>query len=441
MPIFARRRLQSMLDALGPLLSQAKAKDLLARLEHKNAKDALAAEVELGLLWSIKQVAHLEVDPKLEGSSSRPDAFSNDLFGQTPAIIEITALSDDTFSGQEQMDRAANIICQFANRVRKGAGEHLYFQFLEENRHQKGFRRRIRRITPQFKLTPDFQSILRHWLDAPDWPNPEAIRMADAEIDVVIQWRKHVHPLGRTFTSMPAVADHAEDNPVFRALRRKERQISGAPSGVLKCIFLGDAGCSMLRELKPLGPHDVSGDHVIKYFLSRSSIDIVCVFSPYRGLPQLFGGGHRSPEWKVSVYFRTTRTSADTELLHKMVGVIPRPRLEGYQARAWHQQGMFDPQGKGIYLGCEMTSKGGVASIKISSRMVLELLAGRITQDQFQHFAFGDHPNLFDSELKHGLTLQEARLEKAGLDHDDDYLVFDLEPDWSAKKLANPKLK
>src|SRR3954452_10736024 len=100
MPIFARRRLQSMLEDLGPLMSSAKANDLLARLEHKDAKAALAAEVELGLLWSIGQVAHLRIEPVLEGSSSRPDAFSDNLFAQGSAVIEITAISDDTFSGQ-----------------------------------------------------------------------------------------------------------------------------------------------------------------------------------------------------------------------------------------------------------------------------------------------------------------------------------------------------
>lgn len=66
MPVYARRRLQLMLDDLAPFLSEPRANDLLARLEHKNAQDALAAEVELGLLWSIQQVADLRIDPILE---------------------------------------------------------------------------------------------------------------------------------------------------------------------------------------------------------------------------------------------------------------------------------------------------------------------------------------------------------------------------------------
>jgi hypothetical protein len=441
MPVYARRRLQAMLDDLAPFLSQPKANDLLARLEHKNAKDALAAEVELGLLWSIQQVADLEIDPVLRDSTSRPDAFSEKLFRSAgPALIEITALSDDTFSGENDMERAANIICQFSNSVRKGSGAHLYFQFREVSYYDSGRYHRKRRITSNFALTSELKEALRIWLRARDWPNPDTIHLADSQIDVVIQWKKYVHSQSRTFSTMPAVAYHAEDNPVFKALKRKERQLSGAPDGTLKCIFLGDAGCGMLRELKPFGVQEISGQQVITHFLSRSSIDVVGVFSPYRSFQVFQAPGSRSPQWRVSLFTRTAIPGeADCALVQKMVAEMPRPQLEGYQARSWHQQGMFDPQGKGIYLGCKMTSKSGALSISISSRMVLELLAGRITQEQFQNFAFGKNQNQFDHQFRRGMTIQAARLEKGGLDEDDDYLVFDMEPDFGAQALRNPK--
>lgn len=48
MPIFARRRLQAMLDDLGRLLTPAKQADLLARLEHSDTGKVLSAEFELG---------------------------------------------------------------------------------------------------------------------------------------------------------------------------------------------------------------------------------------------------------------------------------------------------------------------------------------------------------------------------------------------------------
>ncbi len=59
-------------------------------------------------------------------------------------------------------------------------------------------------------------------------------------------------------------------------------------------------------------------------------------------------------------------------------------------------------------------------TVKISSRLVLELLAGRISQQQFHYFTFGKDKNLFDIQLTRGLMIQSSRVEKAGLDEDDD---------------------
>ena len=331
-------------------------------------------------------------------------------------------------------------MAQFANRVRKGVATHLHFEFMEKRYYDKGRYHRVRCIDGSFKMTPDLEEALGAWLRVPNWPNPEFIRLTDSQIDVVVRWKKQVHPLFRTFTTMPAVATHPEDNPIYKALRKKERQLSGAPDGTMKCIFLGDAGCRMLRELRPLGPVDVSGDQVIRHFMAKTNVDIVCVFSPYRDFPVF--GGFNPPRWKVTLYDRhTPQTPSDYERLNQLASGLPPPRLEGYQARSWHRQGSFDPQGRGIYLGCRMTSKSGSLSISISARLVLELLAGRITPEQFQHFAFDKNPNQFDQNFKRGLTIQSARIEKAGPDKDDDFFVFDLEPDVSAHALAKPKTK
>lgn len=442
MPVYARRRLQAMLNDLAPFLTLEKAADLLARLEHKNAKDALAAEVELSLLWSIQQVADLEIDPVLANSSARPDAFTRTLFPRGPALVEIRAVSDDTFSGKDLMDRAADKIGHFCNRQRKKSGSHLYYRFMEARRREGGQLRRVRRVTKDFELTAVLEKKLKDWVTAPDWPHPQTLQLTDEQIDVVIEWRKFVHPEGRVFCSMPPVADHIEDNPVYSALRSKERQLSKSEAGVLKCIFLGDAGCYMLRELKPLGGFQVSGEQVINYFLQRSKVDLVCVFSPYRNWESFMPAGSNSPKWKVTLFERepSAQRDAEYERLNRIALGLPQPQLEGYQARSWHRQGLFDPQGKGIYLGTTFTTKGGFnMSISISSRMVLELLAGRITQEQFQNYAFrGD--NFFEQQLKAGCTIQTARLEKGGLDEDDDQLVFELEPDWGARPLRNPKL-
>ena len=439
MPIFARRRLQTMLNDLGPRLTAADASDLLARLEHKDTKSALAAEFELALLWGIARVADLKVYPEFPGTLKRPEALSADLFGSGPAVIEITALSDDTFSGQADMDRAANMMAQFADRTRKGSSKHLYFEFQEARSYERGRHRRIRRVTRDFRLTRALEAVLQAWLESPDWPAINAVRLTDEQIDVVVHWKQCVHPLYRACSSMPAVADDLEDNPVFKALHKKEqRQLSVAPAGVLKCVFLADAGCELLRHLRPAGVTETGGEQVIRHFLASSTVDIVCVFSIHSS-GYSTESSFSSRFWTATPFDRRKSPPAGEHgKINVLVNSLPRPILEGNQARALHRPGAFHPPARGEYLGTHIESGRPSMSIKISSRLVQELLAGRISPEQFRYFAFGKDKNFFEQQLSRGFTIESSHVEKKGLDDNDDYLVFDLGPDFAASPLRKP---
>ncbi len=250
----------------------------------------------------------------------------------------------------------------------------------------------------------------------------------------MVRWKDNVHPLFRVFSSMPPIAYDVEDNPLFKALCKKERQLSSAPAGTLKCIFVGDAGCWMLRELRSYDPtrQAKNGEEIIRHFLKRSSVDIVCVFSPTRRVGSLnsFGG---KPFWGFHPYDRQQSWSQDEHSkLEALVAVLPAPRIESYRARSLHRQGLFRPQARGWYVGASVMSN----SIRISARRLQELLAGRLQPQQFEQRSGVMHR--LEEGLKHGLIIQDARVEKAGLDQDDDYLVFDLGPDPAALPLTKP---
>lgn len=428
-----------MLDGIGPLLSNNQATDLLKRLENRDVRTALAAEVELGLLWAIGKVTETQLHPELSGTKRRPEAFCLKLFPSAPAYIEVTAVSDDTFSDRDKMERAANIISQFANSVRKGSGEHLRFRFKENRGYENGKYRRYRCIKSAFKLTPAIEDILRNWLIKPDWPNPQSIRLTDDTIDVEVQWSDHVHRAGRAFSSMPSIAYDVEDNPVYKRLKEKQSQLSGAPPGSLKCIFLVDVGCDTLRVLHRSDStrRIATGEQIIWHFLNKYSVDIVVVFSAQSN--NIYSPVGASRIWRVTYFDK--RTSVPTEEhdgLRKIAAVLPTPNYEGYTARSLHRQGSFTPQGRGQYLGSHAISGGGRMSMemKLSARLVLEFLAGRITAEQFHDFSGTSH--VFETMLKAGKTLQNARIEKTGLDKDDDYLVFDLDLDYAALPLKRP---
>ncbi|WP_290810904.1 hypothetical protein [Ferrovibrio sp.] len=103
MPIFARRRLYRMLDDLTAHADQTKIGELRRHLDSENTDATLSAEAEISLLWAISNVARLEVGPEIAATGRRPDAYSENLFPSSAAIIEIRALSEHSFSGREAM--------------------------------------------------------------------------------------------------------------------------------------------------------------------------------------------------------------------------------------------------------------------------------------------------------------------------------------------------
>lgn len=440
MPIFARRRLRSMLDDLSASLDAQKVKDLVGRLENRNTDAALGAEAELSMLWAVSRVADVTVEPDLLGTARRPDALSEKLFQSAPAIVEIRALSDDSFSGKEAMDRTANIIANYADRVSKGAGRQLYFEFMERSYWNKRFHRE-RCVDPNFKLTPEVTQIIDQWLAPGNGEVTKSIRIVEGKTDVVVTYGGAPSPLFRVHCRMPPVAYDLEDNPIYKALKQKASQVRDAGAGILKCVFLVDAGCDILRRLRPLSSagQEIGGEEIIRHWLRKhSSIDVVCVVSPYRE-QQLWLVPESRILWKVSCFDRRNNVPpGEYDRLKAAAAQLPPPRFEGYQARDLHRQGAFDPEKRGWYLATSLTTGGGKMTIKISSRMLHEYLAGRLGKDEFRRHAFGNHPNFFESELSQGHTIQGARFESGGIDEDDDYIVFDLDFDWGAGKLTRP---
>ncbi len=122
MPIFARRRLQSMLDELSvACVPQNKAQDLRNRLENKRIDQALPAEAELALLWTLNRLGPIEVEPYWWGDSHQPGAYTESLVPERPSVVEVAAVSDGLIAGTEAMDRTALQMSEHANRRRSFA--------------------------------------------------------------------------------------------------------------------------------------------------------------------------------------------------------------------------------------------------------------------------------------------------------------------------------
>lgn len=334
------------------------------------------------------------------------------------------------------MDRTANIIASYADRLRKGAGSHLYFEFNERSYWTSRFHRE-RCIDPEFELTPEIEQALSNWIKAPHWPNPESARLVHGNTDVVISWKEHTNRLFRTFCRMPAIAYDLEDNPIYKAPKKKARQVRGAAEGTLRCVVLVDAGCSLLRRLRPMGTLEIGGESILNHAVQKLSIDIVVVLSPSRR--REFDLAPQSTMlWNVTCFdARENVAKEEYERLQEMVGKLPRPHFEGYQARDLHRQGLFAPNSRDWHLPTKMTWRPDRMTVRISAGLLHEYLAGRMDAEQFRQKAFHRDQNIFDTELTRGKSIRDARFESGGLDEDDDYVVIELDIDWG--KIARRK--
>jgi hypothetical protein len=440
MPLFTRRRLQSMLDDLPARVTATKLHDLLSRVESGQVEQALPAEMELALLWALSTLGEIDAEPEWWADERRPDAYTESLVPNHPAIVEIAAPSDNSISGVEAMDRIACQLSDCASRVRRRVGPFLYFRFREESGYANGsyFRRRL--APNDFQLTASAEALIRQWVESGEM-NRTRLRIVEPGLDVEIEKTSHKQlRFYNIWSSMPPEAHSVEDNPLYKLLVRKIDQIKAARPNVLRFIFLADVGSTLLNHLGKFGEIDntrrrVSGREIISHVVSKygDRIDAVVAFVPVR---QLFSWKQYEPRWRTFVTTRPGLT-IDTTGLDRMVAALPKPRFEGYQARSLFQQGAFSPVASAWNVGMRVESKGSAMKVKFSARALLDLLAGRITADQFR-FRLGERKgdkNLFKLWLDAGQTLSRVEVESGGIDEDDDYLVLHFSDDPAARLL------
>jgi len=427
-----------MLDDLVPLVEPPKLRDLKARLENKRTSQAVPAEFELGLLWTLSTMGEFEVEPEWFGARC-PDAYTECLFEGQPCAVEITAISDARLSQEEDMRRIATRLCEVANKYRRGLGRHLHFQFAEASGHtEKGYVRR-RLVDKEFVPTETTAKQFQGWLALQRDRPP--LKLQQGNTHVTVTWhaiRQHQH--FNFFSSMPAEAYSLEDNPLYEALAEKARQLASPSFSGLRCVLVADAGSRMLRDQDAsMRTHGtVTARQVIEHFLREvaGAVDVVLVLSPYRNNLNVW---RREPiRWRFSDFARPGIELPDAGV-KKLVASLPPPRFEGYQARTLQQQAAFRHDARGWYVGTTIESRRTGMTIKISARALLDLLAERITVKQFQHFTGLEdkpgQPNIFKHRLEQGDILSDVKIEPGGIDEDDDWLVMELKHDPAAALL------
>jgi len=446
MPIFSRRRLQAMLDEIAPLLDDEKGGDLLGRLNHrKDVEQVLPAEMELALLWALSGLGHLEVERHWPHGAHRPDAFTRSLVPGRECAIEIAAPNDNALSGEEAMDRIALQISNCASKATRGLGAYLYFTFREESGYEAGSYIRRRLAPVGLKLADAMKAEIADWVISGRSAS-QPLRLAGDGLDVAVRRETHkqirFHNLHST---MPPEAYSLEKNPLYTLMDRKLDQLKATADGTCRMIFLADVGSTLLNRLGQSGEQDdtrrrFSGSEILAHFLRRhvGHLDAIVAFTPRKVRSAFLGGDPlegKPRRWDVT-YFGGPSLPQPPAALQQVAGRLPVPHYEGYQARSLFRQGALLPTSHGRYLAMiiESTMPDNF-QVKFPARMLLDLLAGRMTEEQFRHRVDPDDKsgNLFKRWLDSGYTISGSEMAPRDIDEDDDHIVLHFSDDAAAR--------
>ncbi len=438
MAMFRRRRLQAMIDGLGAELAGSKAVDIIRRIESKDIAQALPAEMELAVMWALYELGGTEIEPFWFGASSLPDAYSDRLIPGYACVVEIAALSDAALPGLAGMRNASRKLSHEAGRIKKGAGSHLSYFFFERTDWVAGEALRRVLVPRTLQIGAGTRSRLAAWLQQ-DLRDGHEIRVQEGELDVIIKWNER-RQFGHNYrSSMPPEIRSLRENYVFGALRRKAEQLKSKEFSGLRCVILGDVGSTALRRLEHIDPthRAFSGSQIIAAFLRqpKPGIDVIAVLSADRDLHR-WNSVQETIEWKLRVLCRPG-LQIDLAGFDALLQHLPPPRIEGHLASQLHEQGAYATNGRGRYLSSLVTGGANKMQIRFSSRLLLDVLAGRQAPERIIE-AVGKDANVFKYRLDRGETFSLVSFEPRGPDEDDDWIVVEFGDDPAARRLRRP---
>ena len=370
--IFARRAIQRRLDELRPTLGAASVSQFAARLE-KTGKDRLAAMWEVVTLHGLSSLGTLQHEVPLE-TGRKPDIhFEN---GDISITADITTVSDDGLHEQNPVSTLNELI----HREQGDLGLPLGGVHLEVDSREAdtGRGRRIELCLPERRRLPELvrnqiAPELRRQMESGAQIFTVSIKDDTTSLKISIDPNKARYSSASYLCyDTPFIRDN---NPLYKALKAKSRQLRGA-SGFVG-IIVGD-GSSQTFDKSPTGIRHVSTGTIVEEFLRQySSIDFVFLISVIGEQQKWYQSGDRRMWLDTGLHFNgdsKVRTSLLT-LFTNMLAAFPEPVSTPINAS---NQAKVRGFGLGHHGGFTMSGN----SIKVSAREVLEVLSGRRSVDE-----------------------------------------------------------
>ncbi|HZH29216.1 MAG TPA: hypothetical protein VEY11_00360 [Pyrinomonadaceae bacterium] len=422
MAIFSRRTIQRLINENASFLTGKQIKTHVDKLN----KGDLGAEWEVVLLNVFSKLGKVEHERTFNGKN--PDLYFTSADHTLDFLADIKTVSDEGVelkNPQKQLN--ARLHKEIAERDIKGAWRCEIGGNYEEARKTGGMIQLKLPALARFDkeiFNESWEEFTSQIKKEPDKERKYAIKTESVDLLIAYKPSKEWtgsggYPSYKSITSR----EHLIQNSVWNGLVSKSEQLEGTGYEGVLGIILCDGGSDYLRK---------SGSIIQEFFRVHPRISFILVFEAV----QNFGFNSSN---QVLIYFEKGK-EINAELedflsnLHKhILEIFPYPIRSALNA-VNALESTKKHLGNSFIGGCTMSGY----EIKLSSRTILDLLAGRITYDEFPD----DYKDFFKRRLSEGRLFEAVEIEKDTNEKDDDWLIFKFgKPDPAITPYTVPKEK
>lgn len=423
MPIFSRRVVQRLINENRSFLSSAHVEEQIKKL---NSGDVLSivAEWEVVILNALSKLGTVVYEKDFSGPS-KPDIYFKSV-DAVPFVADITTLSDKSYDKNNPIDYFYECVRKYLKKrglFTKGLTVEVGSDRIGECGDQK-----VKLSLPDKKDLPRFVknkfSIIADFITKE--PNQAfKSKIAEEGVAISITYNPHNEFFSGEYSSY-TVPYSLKRNSLHNSLKSKAGQLRKSKYKGVMGIFLCAGECNALNNdfYDPI--KYTQKDIIETFFKSNQTISFVAVFTTeekYRFLPN-----NTTRHIKDSIYVNPfARYPVEPKLYHKLETICNYfPVPESMPVNAINQMKFEKNKGLSHLGGFSM----GSDEIKISSRMVAELLAGVLDYKKLDkdckllsHSERNYIKEFFLRKLTQGKMIENISVEKC-LDEDDDWLKF-----------------
>lgn len=452
MAIFSRRILQRLINENGRWLKESQTKKHVRELNQAQKEPTLAFEWEVVLVNVFSKLGKVRHEEPLGNGKDADiyfETFSNSDHNFT---ADITTASDKGLDENNPFEALSN---ELTKRVSAAGLKPNYFDLKVDGVGFPTFKGgpKIKLTLPgrarfdQIIFNQGFEDFLSVIASNPGIPLVHRINNADADVSISYQPGKRFG--SGSFPSYSEVFRITE-NTIYTALESKARKLDEAslagPFGILLC----DNGCSLFHHT-PTAGLSYSMKEVIQHFLKNNpEIAFVATFTTYQKNPYSSSPMESNPYLPDVKLYRGVNFDSQvpfdlSTIFSEILDRLPEPESTPSNAIN-HLKGGHPQTGRSNNGGMKVSYGDKRMTIEISARALLELLAGKVDQQEFfemHRFVPSEifsppYINPFFNGIEKGQLIDEISIQKSDTE-DDDWITFELSiPDPAISPLVAP---